>query len=150
MKRPNVSLLPEELEYLEREGLIERMSGSDYDRHERSLLRVDLLNDDLRAAREEQSSLGRSRSKLLLKHKSRRHQLFSRAKTLAKEEAELKRSKGRLQEIAESIQRINEELGTLETTKKYLATFVRTPYGYMRLSRKGDELLEALRNSDGK
>jgi len=146
MKRDRVALLPEELEFLQEEGLIERISDADYKNHKDSVLRVDFLNRDLEAAREEQGTLSRSRGKLLQIHNGRWHATFTGRKKLAEEDAELKRSANRLKEISESIEQIEEELRNLKITKEYLATFVLTSYGHMRLSRKGGQLLESIKN----
>ena len=145
IKRENISLTSEELAFLVEKGLIERMSDADCDEHKRSVLRVDFLNRDLKAARDEQSSLSKSRVELLQIHYGRWHRTFTFKKKLGEEDAELRRSQNRLKEIGESIERIEEELNNLKFTKEYLATFVRTSHGYMRLSRKGEDLLKEIK-----
>jgi len=149
LKRERVSLLPHELEFLENEGLIERMGVDEYKRHEKSLLRVEFLENDLSAARDERLRITKDRNNLLKVHHSRWHMFFTSGKKLAEEAAELKRSLRRIEEISGDIKRIDEELKRLDITKDYIETFVRTPYGYMRLSRKGEQLLEEIKERNG-
>ena len=150
MKRENISLTPEELAFLVEKGLIERMSDEDYDKHERSILRISLLEGDLTKARDERLRLIRSRNKLLQNHRKGWHRFWTGRKRLDEEAAELKWSAKRMEEISSNMRWIEAELKNLDFTKEYLATFVRTPYGYMRLSHKGEQLREEIktRNRD--
>jgi hypothetical protein len=149
MKWPRISLLSEELAFLMEERLVERMSDEDYDRHERSILSIDLLERDMNGARDERLSLIKSRNKLLLLNHSRWHRFWTGRKKLDEEAAELKWSAKRLEEISSDMRRIDEDLRRLDITKEYLDTFVRTSYGYMRLSRKAELLLEEIKIRNG-
>ena len=60
--------------------------------------------------------------------------------------SEMTSSQARLKEISESKEQMEEDLRNLKITKEYLATFVLTSDGYMRLSRKGGQLLDSIKN----
>ncbi len=143
-----ISLTRDELEYLMHEGLIELMRGDDYSRHDKSLLRISLLEEDLNAARDDRQRIIRDRSELLKKSESVWHRLLAGRKKLDEEAEDLRRSAKRIGEISDDIKRIEEELKQLDLTKEYLGSFVRTPYGYMRLSRKGEQRLKQMRESE--
>jgi len=143
-----VSLMRDELDYFMDEGLIEMVSHQDYMMHDKSTLHVSFLGKELNAARDDRQNIIRDRAKLLKKHESLWHRMFTSRKRLDEEAERLKWSAGRIDEISEDIKRIEKEIDGIDLTKEYLASFVRTPYGYMRLSRKGEEMLKRMSESD--
>jgi hypothetical protein len=143
------SLLAWEFAFMLKSGFVEMMPASEYDMRFRPTIRISLIEEDIQQMLDDHVSLDRERIALWNKHASRWHRFwsvvlhFGRGR-LDEEAWKIDRMRGRRVDLAKAIQTRQEELKTLSREKGYLDGFVRTKHGYLRLTRRGEQLLVAL------
>ena len=143
------SLTKEVFGYLEARRFIDRLAETEYNKQERSVMRLSLMENDLKAARQKHKELEDSHAKLLKTHDSFWHEFSSRIthfsrRGLDKEAEELQKMEATLTVLSREIAYMHREQKGFRLAEAYLKSFTKTRYGYMRLSRAGEQMLSQL------